>query len=85
MGIGLDLKAQAEKEEKMSEPKIELSEYSYEDLAAFAKQWAEENDMDADMMQGVLQLGINSYESSYTGYSLAMQAFSNHQEENKDD
>lgn len=57
---------------------IETREYTYEDLADFAKQWAEANEFDADMMQGILQMGINTYESTYAGYSLAMQAYSNH-------
>lgn len=59
---------------------IAMSEYTYENLAEFAKSWAEQNDMDADMMHGILQMGINTYESTYSGYSLAMQAYSNSQQ-----
>ena len=59
-------------------------EYTYKDLANFAESWAEANDMDADMMQGILQMGINAYENSYTAYSLAMQAYSNHEAKQKE-
>jgi len=69
----------------MSDSKVVLREYTYEQLAAYAKEWAELNDMDADMMQGILQMGIHAYESTYTGYSLAMQAYSNHQASKKED
>lgn len=71
----------------MSEEKsvVETHDYNYEDLAQFAKEWAEANDMDADMMQGLLQMGINTYENVYAGYALSMQAYSNHQEKNKEE
>lgn len=71
--------------EEMEQAKIKMADYSYEDLASFAKDWAEANDMDADMMQGLLQMGINTYENVYAGYALSMQAYSNHQEKNKEE
>jgi len=69
----------------MSESEVRINDYSYEDLADFAKTWAEANDFTADMMQGIMQMGINSYEISYSGYSLAMQSYSNHEASKKED
>lgn len=58
---------------------VNFEDYTYDDLMTFAQDWAEQNDMNADMMLGILQMGINTYESTYSGYSLAMQAYSNSQ------
>lgn len=71
--------------EETQESQIEMTEYTYDNLLEFAKEWADMNDMTADMMHGILQIGINSYENSYAGYSLAMQAYSNHEASKKED
>ena len=63
---------------------VNFEDYTYDDLMAFAQEWAEGNDMNADMMLGILQMGINNYESTYTGYSLAMQAYSNSQQKEEE-
>jgi len=63
---------------------VNFEDYTYDDLALFAEDWAKQNDMDADMMLGILQMGINTYESTYSGYSLAMQAYSNSQQKQEE-
>lgn len=67
-------------QQDQQDPEMKLREYTYDDLLEYMKEWAVENDMDADMMRGIVELGTGTYNNTYTAYSLAMQAYSNFQD-----
>jgi len=66
--------------------KMELNEkeYTYDNFMDYVTTWAESNNMTPSMMYGILLMGINTYESNYTAYTIAMDAWKLSQHKKED-